>query len=321
MCTSNGELQENYYRGFYDNVLRFPVEQAHYASSYARRTLDAGFTTVRNVGASDFVDLGLRNAINAGVIPGPRMITAAHSMGSPGGHCDEAPFPPELIKPLGPMEGVCSGADECRTAVRYQMKWGADVIKICASGGVLSESDPVDVPQLTPDELDGDHVRGARMEAQSRGQSHGDKAARLAIEAGVDSIEHGSFLTEETLQLMKSKGTYLVPTRLPAYWVSKQVAGLPPAIAEKARAAAAEHEKAFRTALRVGVPIAFGTDSGVSPHGMNAKEFALLVGIGMTPAAALLSGTRESAKLLGIEGEVGTLEAGKFADMVAVPAT
>jgi imidazolonepropionase-like amidohydrolase len=134
----------------------------------------------------------------------------------------------------------------------------------------------------------------------------------------VDSIEHGSFLTEETLRLMKTKGTYLVPTRLAVFWVNKMAEKYPPAIAGKARAAWAEHEKMFRSALKIGVPIAFGTDSGVSPHGMNAKEFALLVEIGMSPAAALVSGTRESAKLLGIADSVGTLEAGKFADVVAV---
>jgi imidazolonepropionase-like amidohydrolase len=217
------------------------------------------------------------------------------------------------------MEGVCNGAEQCREATRLQMKYGADVIKICASGGVLSESDPVDVPQLTPDELKAiiseAHDWGRKVAAHA----HGDRAARLAIDAGVDSIEHGSFLTEETMKLMKSKGTYLVPTRLAVYWVNKQAATFPPAIAEKARAAAAEHEKTFRAALRIGVPIAFGTDTGVSPHGMNAKEFALLVEIGMSPAAALLSGTRESAKLLGVDAEVGTLESGKFADVVAVP--
>ncbi len=315
----DGELQQDFFRAFHTNMFRFPVEQAHYAALYAKRTLEAGFTTVRNLGAGDFLDIGLRNAINASVIPGPRMLTAAHSVGSTGGHCDNSPFPPDVIEPSGPIEGVCNGADECRAAVRYQMKWGADVIKICASGGVLSEADPVDVPQLTTEELTAIMSEAHAWKKKVAAHSHGDVAARLAIDAGVDSIEHGSFLTEQTLQLMKSKGTYLVPTRLAVYWVNKQADTFPPAIAEKARAAYAEHEKMFRSALKIGVPIAFGTDSGVSPHGMNAKEFALLVEIGMTPSAALISGTRESAKLLGIDAEVGTLEAGKIADVVAVP--
>ncbi|MFL6575245.1 MAG: amidohydrolase family protein [Povalibacter sp.] len=313
------ELQSNYFRGFYQSMLRFPVEQSLYAARYAKRTLDAGFTTVRNVGASDFIDIGLRNAIDADVTPGPHMLTAGHAIGSTGGHCDNSPFPPERIKPSGPIEGVCNGPEECRAAVRYQMKWGADVIKICASGGVLSESDPVDVPQLTTEELKAIVSEAHTWNRKVAAHSHGDKAARMAVEAGVDSIEHGSFLTDETLQLMKTRGTYLVPTRLAVYWVNKQVDTFPPAIAEKARAAYAAHEKMLRSALRIGVPIAFGTDTGVSPHGMNAKEFALLVEVGMQPAAALMAGTRESAKLLGVDAQVGTLEPGKLADIVAVP--
>jgi imidazolonepropionase-like amidohydrolase len=198
------------------------------------------------------------------------------------------------------------------------MKWGADVIKICASGGVLSEADPVDVPQLTPQELDAIISEAHAWNRKVAAHVHGDAAARLAIEAGVDSIEHGSFLTEDTLRLMKSKGTWLVPTRLAVYWVNQKAPGYPPAIAAKARAAWAGHEKMFRSALKIGVPIAFGTDSGVSPHGMNAKEFALMVQLGMQPAAALLSGTRDAAKLLGVDAEVGTLEAGKIANIVAV---
>jgi imidazolonepropionase-like amidohydrolase len=312
------EMKPDFYRGFYEGMLRFPVEQAHYGARHAKRTVEAGFTTVRNVGSGDFVDEGLRNAINAGVIPGPRILAAAHSIGSTGGHCDNRPFPPDLVEPSGPVNGVCNGPEECRAAVRYQMKWGADVIKICASGGVLSESDPVDVPQLTPAELDAIVSEAHAWKRKVAAHSHGDAAARLAVEAGVDSIEHGSFLSESTLKLMKQKGVYLVPTRLAVYWVQKQAESYPPVIAAKARAAAAAHGDMMKMALRIGVPIAFGTDSGVSPHGMNAKEFALLVEQGMQPEAALLSGTREAAKLLGVDGEVGTLEAGKLADIVAV---
>jgi imidazolonepropionase-like amidohydrolase len=286
---------------------------------YAKRTLEAGFTTVRNVGADDFVDIGLRNAINAGVTAGPRMLTAAHGIGSPGGHFDAASFPPERVKPLGPIEGICSGPEECREATRYQMKWGADVIKIAASGGVLSESDPVDVPQLTLEEMTAIVSEAHKWKRKVAAHCHGDAAARLAIEAGVDSIEHGSFLTEATLKLMKARGVYLVPTRMAVYWVNKQADTYPPKIAAKARAAAAAHGNMFKAALRIGVPIAFGTDAGVYPHGMNAMEFGLMTELGMSPTAALLAGTRESAKLLGVEADVGTLEAGKVADIVAVP--
>jgi imidazolonepropionase-like amidohydrolase len=192
------------------------------------------------------------------------------------------------------------------------------VIKICASGGVLSEADPVDVPQLTPAELDAIMSEAHAWKRKVAAHAHGDLAAKLAVEAGVDSIEHGSFLTESTLKLMKQKGVYLVPTRMAVYWVSKEAETYPPKIQEKARAAAAAHGTMLKMAIKLGVPIAFGTDAGVYPHGMNAHEFALLVEQGMAPEAALLSGTRESAKLLGVDAEVGTLEAGKMADIVAV---
>ena len=313
------EYEKDYYHFVYTRMMRFPAEQALYGALYARRTLEAGFTTVRNVGAYDFVDIGLRNAINAGVTEGPRMLTAAHGIGSPGGHFDDYPFPPERVKPDGPIEGICSGPEECREAVRYQMKWGADLIKIAASGGVLSESDPVDVPQLTPEELTAIISEAHKWNRKVAAHCHGDAAARLAIAAGVDSIEHGSFLTEDTLKIMKAKGVWLVPTRMAVYWVNKEVDHYPPKIAAKARAAAAAHDKMFRTALRLGVPIAFGTDAGVYPHGMNAMEFGLMTELGMKPGGGAAPGTRDAAKLLGVESEVGTLEAGKVADIVAVP--
>jgi imidazolonepropionase-like amidohydrolase len=217
------------------------------------------------------------------------------------------------------MQGVCNGPDECRTAVRDQMKWGADVIKICASGGVLSEADPVDVPQLTSAELDAIMSEAHAWKRKVAAHAHGDLAAKLAVEAGVDSIEHGSFLTEATLKLMKQKGVYLVPTRMAVYWIEREADTYPPKIQAKARAAAAAHGSMLKMAIKLGVPIAFGTDAGVYPHGMNAHEFALMVEQGMAPEAALLSGTREASKLLGVDAEVGTLEAGKMADIVAVP--
>ena len=315
------EFQKDYYHFIYNRLMRFPAEQAMYAAMYARRTLEAGFTTVRNVGADDFVDVGLRDAINAGVTAGPRILTAVHGLGSPGGHFDDYSFPPDKVKPWGPIEGICSGPDECRQAVRYQMKWGADLIKIAASGGVLSEADPVDVPQLTLEEMSAIVSEAHKWRRKVAAHCHGDAAARIAIEAGVDSIEHGSFLTEDTIKLMKSKGVYLVPTRMAVYWVSRQAdaGAYPQKIADKARAAAAAHGAMFKAALRIGVPIALGTDAGVYPHGMNGMEFGLMTDLGMSPAAALLAGTRESAKLLGIEADVGTLEAGKVADVVAVP--
>jgi imidazolonepropionase-like amidohydrolase len=310
---------DNWAQGFYEGMLRFPVEQSFYAARNAKVTLRAGFTTVRNVGATDFIDIGLRNAIDAGVVEGPRMLTAGYAIGSTGGHCDASPFPPEKIAVSGPIQGVCNGPEECRAAVRYQMKWGADVIKICASGGVLSESDPVDVPQLTPAELAAimseAHAWGRKVAAHA----HGDLAAKQAVEAGVDSIEHGSFLTVPTLQLMKQKGVYLVPTRTALNWVVAKADTYPPKIGAKARAAGGSHETMMHNAMRIGVPIAFGTDAGVFPHGLNAHEFGYLVDIGMDPATALMTSSQGSAKLLGVDGETGTLEVGKFADIVVVP--
>jgi imidazolonepropionase-like amidohydrolase len=310
---------DDWAQGFYEGMLRFPVEQSFHAARNAKATLQAGVTSVRDVGSSDFIDVALRNAINGGLTEGPRMLVAGHAIGSTGGHCDSSPFPPERVTPSGPLEGVCNGPEECRLATRLQMKYGADVIKICASGGVLSESDPVDVPQLTPAELTAiiseAHAWGRKVAAHS----HGDLAARQAIEAGVDSIEHGSFLQPATLQLMKQKGVYLVPTRLALVWTVGHADGYPPKIAGKARAAGASHDRMFKDALRIGTPIAFGTDSAVSPHGINAQEFGDLVDLGMAPAAALMTSSQGSAKLLGIDADTGTLEPGKFADIVAVP--
>ena len=310
---------ENWAQGFYENMLRFPTEQAFHAQRNAQAALMAGVTSARELGAPDFVDIGLRNAINAGLVQGPRIIAAGHALGSTGGHCDSVNAPPDRIRPAGPLEGVCNGAEECRLAVRQQMKFGADVIKICASGGVLSESDPVDVPQLTPAELEAIIGEAHNWGRKVAAHSHGDVAARLAVEAGIDSIEHGSFLTPATLQLMKNKGVYLVPTRMTQLWVDEKADTYPPKIGEKARAAAAAHTQMFKHALKIGVPIAYGTDSAVFPHGLNAREFGDYVDMGMSPAQALMTSSQGSAKLLGIDKDTGTLETGKAADIVAVP--
>ncbi len=312
------ESTENWLSDFYDQLMRFPAEQAHYAARYARRTLEAGFTTVRDVGSGNYIDLGLRNAIAAGVTPGPRMLVAVHAIGSTGGHVDGTPYPPELIKPAGPVDGICNGPDECRAAVRFQIKYGADVIKFMPSGGVLSLADPVDAPEMSQAEMNAVVEEAHHWGRKVAAHCHGDAAGRMAIEAGVDSIEHGSFLKPETLALMKQKGVYLVPTLMAGEWVGAKADHFPPPIAAKARAALAARSDMFRSALRQGVKIAFGTDSAVSPHGMNAHEFTLETQLGMSPAAALRSATAAAADLLGIAADTGTLEAGKRADVVAV---
>lgn len=315
----SGESSENWFRDFYQRVMRFPAEQAHYAAMYAKRTLDAGFTTVRDVGSGDYLAMGLRNAIDAGVAEGPRMLVSNYPIGATGGHGDGAPFPPEKVKPSGPLEGVCNGPAECREAVRYQIKYGADVIKCMPSGGVLSISDPVDAPELTQEEMNAivseAHAWGRKVAAHC----HGDAAAKIAIAAGVDSIEHGSFLKPDTLALMKQKGTYLVPTLYAGEWVGSHSEKFPPAIAGKARAASSAMKAMFREAVRQGVKIALGTDAAVEPHGGNAREFALMVDGGLSPAAALQAGTAGGADLLGISALAGSLETGKSADVVAVP--
>jgi imidazolonepropionase-like amidohydrolase len=311
--------RENWAQSFYEGMLRFPVEQSFHAARNARVTLEAGVTSARNVGAEEFIDVALRNAIEAGLVDGPRLQVAAYSVGSTGGHCDQSPYPPDRIAPLGPMQGVCNGADQCREAVRQQMKFGADVIKICASGGVLSEADPVDVPQLTEAELAAIVQEAHAWNRKVAAHAHGDLAARRAVDAGVDSIEHGSFLSTATLKRMKERGVYLVPTRTTVVFIQDKADRFPPKIAAKARAAAAAHVAAMKEALRVGVPIAFGTDATVYPHGLNGREFGDYVDLGMTPAQALLTSSQGSARLMGLQAETGTLVAGLSADVVAVP--
>jgi imidazolonepropionase-like amidohydrolase len=315
-----GESGDNFYLNYFQDLMRQPAEQALLASTYARKTIDAGFTTVRNLGANDYVDIGLRNAINNGWVAGPRILTAVHAIGATGGHGDGDPIPPARGVPqLGPIDGVCNGPAECRAAVRYQIKYGADVIKFMPSGGVLSLSDPVDAPELSQDEMNAiveeSHHWGRKVAAHC----HGDAAGKMAIAAGVDSIEHGSFLKPDTLALMHDKGIYLVPTLLAGDWIGGKIDTFPLPIAIKAKAALAARSDMFRNAQKAGVKIAFGTDSAVSPHGLNAKEFALMTGLGMSPAAALRSATSVDAALLGIDDKLGTLTAGKIADIVAVP--
>ncbi|HSP35389.1 MAG TPA: amidohydrolase family protein, partial [Thermoanaerobaculia bacterium] len=258
----SGESSDNWYADFYQGVMRDPAEQAHYAAMYARRTLEAGFTTVRDVGGENYINVGLRNAINAGIVPGPRVLTAVHAIGGTGGHADANPIPPSTGVPQhGPIDGTCNGAAECRAAVRYQIKYGADVIKFMPSGGVLSLADPVDAPELSQDEMnaivDEAHAWGRKVAAHC----HGDRAGRMAIQAGVDSIEHGAFLTPETLAHMRDKGVDLVPTLLAGETVGTKADKFPPAIAAKARAAHDAMFSMFRNAVKAGVKIALGTDS------------------------------------------------------------
>ena len=315
-----GEASESWLADFYEGLRRPVPEQALIAAGYARKTLDSGFTTVRDLGAGEGIDVGLRNAIQAGFVPGPRMLVARYGIGATGGHCDNNGFPPGTFgEEPGPEKGIVHGAEEARQAVRLNIKYGADVIKTCASGGVLSLNDDVASPQLTAEELsalvDEAHRRGRKAAAHS----HGDAAAKAAVLAGIDSIEHGSFLSDATLALMKQKGTYLVPTLMAGEWTGGKTEKFPPMIAAKAKAALEARSDMFRRALKAGVRIAFGSDAAVSPHGLSAREFALMVGLGMNPAAALRSAGPAAADLLGLSDRIGTIEKGKEADIVAVP--
>ena len=314
-----GESTDNWSQGFVEELRRTVAERAILSTMYARRTLEAGFTTVRDVGAGDYLDVGLRNAIRSGAVPGPRMLVAVTGLGSRGGHCDSTGFPYRTFgEESGLEEGVASGADGFRDAVRFAVKYGADVIKVCGTGGVLSPGDEVDTPQISPDEMSSIVEEAHRLRRKVAVHAHGAEGAKVAIRAGADSIEHGSFLDDEALDLMKKRGTYFVPTAMAVKYVSSPTRIYPAEIAAKAKAAAAAHGDAFRRAIERGVKIAFGTDSAVSPHGRNAEEFELMVQHGMTPAQALRAATASAADLLGLADEVGTLEAGKEADIVAV---
>lgn len=287
----------------------------------ARKTLMAGFTAVRNVGAGEFMDVSLHKAVDAGVIPGPRMRVAAHSIGITGGHCDENGYRPGLFD--GDFKtGIADGPDQVRAAVRYQSKYGADVIKTCATGGVLSEGDAVGVPQYTYEELKAMVDEATKLERKVAAHAHGAEGIKIATRAGVASIEHGSFLDEEGARMMAEHKTYLVQTLSAGEAVEKAAKSgvLKGLRAQKALDAAQAMRMAGQYARKYNVPMALGTDAGVGDHGTNGHEFTLLVQWGgLTPMQAITAGTLNGAKLLGWDHEIGSLATGKLADIVAVP--
>jgi len=304
-------------------IRTMPSDAAILGTVNALRTLRAGFTSVRNVADRGGESVALRNAIDHGLIPGPRMLTAREMLSITGGHGDFTDgFRPGLTlgggEPLG--DGVCDSADACRAAVRYQVKYGADLIKISATGGVLSPGDEIGARQFSDAELaaivDEAHMLGKKVAAHA----HGTAGIKAAVRAGVDSIEHGSILDDEAIALMKEHGTFLVPTLLAGETVDERArAGtLPEFAVAKALKVRPLMQASFRKAVAAGVKIAFGTDSAVSPHGQNAREFSLMVKAGMPPMDAILAATRNAAELLGRSADVGTIETGKLADLVAV---
>ncbi|HEY1240267.1 MAG TPA: amidohydrolase family protein, partial [Bryobacteraceae bacterium] len=249
---------------------------------------------------------------------------SVHALGATGGHCDSGEgFHYGFVKETGIEEGVINSPDEARRAVRFNHKYGADVIKTCATGGVLSLTDDVDTPQLTQAELNALVDEAHALRRKTAAHAHGAAGAKRAISAGIDSIEHGSFLDDEALRMMKDRGTFFVPTLIASWWIVQQVDQgkllLPPEVVAKARLAAESVGQVFRKAIEMGVRIGFGTDAAVYPHGMNATEFQLMVERGMKPIDALKAATSADAELLGLADRIGTLEPGKLADVVAVP--
>lgn len=290
------------------------------AAQYAQRTLRAGFTTVRDLGGSG-VNIALRKAINSGWAEGPRVFTCGKAIGPTGGHADPTNgFRLDLMGNPGPENGVINGVNDCRKAVRHQYKVGADVIKITATGGVLSVAKDGTRPQFTEEEIKAIVETANDLGLVTAAHAHGAEGIKRAIRAGINSIEHGTLMDDEGIQLMKKYGTYFVPT----ISAGKHVEGmakkkqLPAIIIPKALEIGPKIQETFGKAYKAGVKIAFGTDTGVSRHGENGQEFAYMVQAGMPPMKAIQSATMEAAKLLRMEKDLGSLEAGKFADIVAV---
>jgi len=305
---------------------RFVLNDADFTlKAYANglKTLQAGFTTIRDLGDTGNVTVALRKSIESGALIGPRIFTAAKGIGTTGGHADPTNgWRKELAGDPGPKSGVINGVEDARKAVRQRYKDGADWIKITATGGVLSLAKNGLNPQFTPEELAAivqtAHDYGMRVAAHA----HGAEGMRRAVEAGVASIEHGTFMNEDIMRLMIKRGTYYVPTILAGDWVADKAKiddYFPDIVRPKAAAIGPQIQDTFASALKAGVPIVFGTDSGVSPHGENAKEFSLMVESGMDAMKAIQSATSVPAAFLGIDQDLGSVEAGKLADLVAVP--
>jgi imidazolonepropionase-like amidohydrolase len=283
----------------------------------ARVTLDAGFTTIRNVGADGFTDVALRDAINAGDVPGPRMLVSGPALSITGGHCDDNMLPFEWHVQ---NEGVADGVEAVQHKTREIIKYGADLIKICATGGVLSHGDNPQASQFTLEEMKAIVADAHRLGRKVAAHAHGAEGIRWASEAGVDSIEHGSYIDDAAIAIMKKNGTYLVPTLYLMDWFfeNAEKIGTPTELIAKGREVMPAARKNVARAFAAGVKVGFGTDAAVYPHGLNAHEFAVMVKLGLTPLQAIQAATVNDADLLGWSDKVGTIEPGKWADLVAV---
>jgi imidazolonepropionase-like amidohydrolase len=301
----------------YETLAISVPREALIGAKNARVTLLAGFTTVRNVGAGNFTDVALRDAINAGDVPGPRMLVSGPAMGITGGHCDNNMLPFEYH---ATDDGVADGIAAVQHKVRENIKYGADLIKICATGGVLSLGDDPQHSQYTLEEMKAIVADAHRLGRKVAAHAHGAEGIRWASEAGVDSIEHGSYIDDAAIAVMKEHGTYLVPTLYLGDWMidNAGLTRLPPPLLAKAEVVIPAARKNIAHAFASGVKVAFGTDAAVYPHGMNAHEFAVMVKLGLTPLQAIQSSTINAADLLGWSGKVGTLAPGAWADIIAV---
>ena len=307
---------------YYDNLFRkTPIDYAVTAHIYAKRTLEAGFTTIRDVGAEAFIDVALKNAINNGDIPGPRMYVATLFIGSTGSHGDLNGFSPFLDWQFPKqMSGVADGVEGVREQVRYNIKYGADVIKFGASAGVLTEEESVGAPQYSQEEMNAIVEEAKLWGRKACAHAHGAEAIKMAVKAGVASIEHGSLIDDEGIKLMIQHGTYLVADIYNDDYIRTEYAkmGYPEKIINKEKLVGQAQRDNFRKAVQAGVKIAFGTDAGVYPHGWNAKQFYYMVKYGLTPMQAIQAATVNAADLIGIKDKVGSLKVGKYADIVAV---
>ena len=317
LIDSHTHLTGNAHQHGYSSIGTSNIRAALYGVRAARDTLQAGFTTVRNVGADGFGDVALRDAINDGDVPGPRMLVSGYALGITGGHCDNNLLPPEY-NDVG--KGVADGPWAARAKVREMAKYGADLIKICATGGVLSKGDAAGAQQYTLEEMQAIVSEAHKLGRKVAAHAHGTSGINDAIRAGVDSVEHASLIDAEGMRMAKEKGTYLVMDIYDDDYIlseGEKAGFLPESLAKEKEIGQLQRDN-FRKAFEFGDKMAFGTDAGVYPHGDNAKQFFYMVKYGMTPMQAIQAATISAADLLGWKNKVGSIKAGKFADIIAV---
>lgn len=317
LIDAHTHLSSNPYQHGYSSLGTSSTRAALYGVRAARDTLNAGFTMVRDVGSEGFADVALRDAINEGDFPGPRILASGYAIGIQGGHCDNNLLPPEYNEV---SKGVADGPWAARAKVREMVKYGADLIKICATGGVLSKGDAAGAQQYTLEEMQAIVAEAHKLERKVAAHAHGASGIIDAIKAGVDSVEHSSLIDAEGIKLAKEKGTYLVMDIYNDDYIlsAGEKAGFLPESLAKEKEIGQKQRDNFRKALQGGARMAFGSDAGVYPHGDNARQFFYMVKYGMTPMQAIQSATINGADLLGWKEKVGSIQVGKYADIIAV---